>query len=45
MKVVQFDADRLVRMLEMMALNRQKVEARFLLDLINEGFFDIKEGR
>ena len=45
MKVVQFDADRLVRMLEKMALNRQKVEARFLLDLINEGFFDIKEGR
>jgi len=43
MKVVQFDVVKMTRMLEMMALNRQKVEARFLLDLINEGFFDVGE--
>lgn len=43
MRVVQFDVVKLTRMLEMMALNRQKVDARFMLDMINEGFFDVGE--
>jgi len=40
---IKFDADRLIKMLEVMSLNKTKVEARMLLDLIYDGFFDIRE--
>jgi hypothetical protein len=43
MRVIDFDVVKLMRMLEMMAMNKQKVDARFILDLMHEGFFDVGE--
>ena len=40
---VPFNVDKLIRLLEVMSMNKTKLEARMLLDLIYDGFFDMEK--